>query len=201
MRILLDNFSYYFSLTGSSGGLYSTECRFRPLLAGKEDADEVKASTRRIMRTYTDVLDRLYGDVIKGEREPILADSPYVVSTGYRYGGHLTRRGLRVLDERLREAFGAGAADPRGEVSVHQHLRVTVECSFGKKGHDLDDVSVVVKHEMNHLLNMCFFRFTRRLEGVEVGSAPRTNMDSLERMLKATAEREGLDYFEMLTKQ
>ena len=201
MRILLDNFSYYFSLTGSSGGLFSMECRFRPLLAGKEDAGAGKAATRRIMRTYTDVLDRLYGDVIKGDREPILADSPYVVSTGYRYSGYLTRRGLRVIDERLREAFGEEAADPRGEVSVHQHLRATVECSFGKKGQDLEDVSVVVKPEMNHLLNVCFFRFTRRQEGIEVGSAPRTNMDGLERMLKATAEREGLDYFEMLTKR
>ncbi len=201
MRVTLDDFGYYFSLTGSSGGLFSTECRFTPHPARGEGVGEVKSVTRRIMHTYTDALDPLYDDVIEGEKEPILADNPYRVSTGYRYSGRLTRRGLQVLHARLRETFGEEAVDPRGEVFVHQSLRMTVECSFGKKGYDLGDVGVVVKHEMSHVLNVCFFRFTQQLEGIEVGRNPRTSMDNLERMLEATAEREGLDYFEMLTKQ
>ena len=48
------------------------------------------------------------------------------------------------------------------------------------------------------------YGIVRRLSGeprTRDASAPRTNMDGLERMLKATAEREGLDYFEMLTKR
>ena len=206
MSVILDNFSYYFSLTGSSGGLYSTECRFKLLPDGDGNTDGLKSVTRRVMHTYTDVLDRLYGEgpcgkVIAGKKEPLLVDSPHHISTGYQYSGNLTKHGLNVLDERLREMFGNEAVDPRGEISVHQRLRVTIECSFGKRGCDLDDVGVVVKHAMNHVLNVCFFRFTKRLKWIEVGKDPHTSMDNLERVLENTTKREGLDYFEMMTKQ
>ena len=201
MRIVMSDFFYYFSLKGSGGGLHSMECKFKPVPAGNEDIEDMKSATRRLMQTHTDILDRLYDDVISGKKEPILADSPGRISTGYEYSGRLKTGKARALDRRLRELFGEETVGPTGEISSFENLRTKVECSFTRRRDTLDDVTVVVKHEMSHVLNVCFFRFIKRLEGIEVGEEPREDMDNLGRMLETTTERKGLDYFEMVTKQ
>ena len=72
MKIVLSAFHYYFTLEGSSGGLFSIMYDFKPRPEPGEGVDELKTATKRLMQTYADMLESLYGDVIEGGKEPIL---------------------------------------------------------------------------------------------------------------------------------
>ncbi len=52
---------------------------------------------------------------------------------------------------------------------------------------------------MNHVLNVCLFRFAQGLEGHEIDSKAAANIRELEQTLARTGVRQDLDYFEMVT--
>ena len=60
MEISLNNFSYYFGLTGNSGGLASMEMEFKPYLYKGQEIDDIKAAARGCMERYMELLDPLY---------------------------------------------------------------------------------------------------------------------------------------------
>ena len=198
MIVELSGFTYYFSLRGNSGGLYSMEYDFKLLPDRTEGVEDVKAAMRGLMQAHTDVLDRLYADVLTGERVPILTDTPHSLGTGYRYRGRLIKRGLGRIAKRLEAVFGEAPEDLRGDHSVFGDRRATVECSARKDGSGFDDVTVTAKYELDHMLNVCFFRFAGRLEGVEVKPGARRHMDGLDRRLATGWEREGVDHYRSL---
>ena len=46
MEISLNNFSYYFGLTGNSGGLASMDMEFKPYVCKEQEIDDIKAAAR-----------------------------------------------------------------------------------------------------------------------------------------------------------
>ena len=201
MEISLSDFSYYFGLTGNSGGLASMEMEFRPYLYKGQKIDDIKAAARGCIDKYMEVLDPLYNDVIDGKKEPQLTDSPYLVSTGYQYTGRFTKRRLRSLDKGLRAIFGEVTLEPRGDISVYSHQEVTILYSFYKDGARLNDTTVKIRFNASHILNVCFFRFTQGLEGIQIEQNARVNMQKLEETLKIMTERENVDYYDMMTRK
>ena len=202
MIIRMTNFHYYFSLKGSEGGLFSMECTFRLAPEKGETPADVKTAMRDLVQTHTQLLDGLYRDLIPGNREPVLTDSPHAISTGYRYSGKLTKRGMRRAAARLAAMFGDAAVDPRGGHSPFRELRVEIECTARKAAAGFDNVSISAKYEMDHTLNVCFFRFIKSLEGIEVSDESRRHMEALDRMLASNWERDGIDHYRtMLTSE
>ena len=201
MEISLNNFSYYFGLTGNSGGLASMEMEFKPYLYKGQEIDDIKAAARGCMERYMELLDPLYKDVIDGKKEPQLTDSPHLVSTGYQYSGRFTKRGLRSLDKGLRTIFGEVTPDSPGDISVYDHQNVTIMYSFYKDGARLNDTTVNIRFQASHVLNVCFFWFTQGLEGIQIEQNARVNMQKLEETLKMVAERENVDYYDMMTRK
>ena len=132
MEISLSNFSYFFRLTGNSGGLASMEMEFKPYLHEGQEVDDIKTAARGCIDRYTEVLDPLYNDLIDGKKEPQLTDTPHLVRTGYRYTGHFTRRRLRTLEKHLRAMFAEETVEPRGDISVYEPQEVTILYSFYK---------------------------------------------------------------------
>lgn len=200
MEISLSNFSYYFRLTGDSGGLASMEMEFKPYLYKGQEIDDIKAAARGCMDRYLEVLDPLFKDVIDGKKEPQLTDNPYLVSTGYLYTGRFTKRGLRSLDKGLRAVFGQVPPEPHGDISVYKNQDVTVLYSFYKDVTRLNDVTVNIKFNASHVLNLCFFQFTRGLEGIRIEQKASVNMQQLEETLKIMTERKNVDYYDMMTR-
>ena len=200
MEISLSDFSYYFGLTGNSGGLASMEMEFKPYLYKGQEIDDVKAAARGCMDRYMEVLDPLYNDVIDGKKEPQLTDTPYLVNTGYRYTGYFRKRWLRSPDKGLKAIFGEVAPEPHGDISVHERQDVTVLYSFYKDVARLNDVTVNIRFSASHILNVCFFQFTRGLEGIRIEQKARVNMQQLEETLKIVAERKDVDYYDMMTR-
>ncbi len=198
MIVTLTDFQYYFSLQGNSGGLFSMECAFKLYPDRRETVSEVKEAMRALVRRHTDILDSLYDDVIPGNREPILMDTGYSMSTGYRYRGKLTRKGIKRLPDRLAPIFGVRAVDTRGELSTWTDHDVTIECSARKDGRGFDDVTVKTKYHMSHMLNVCFFHFSRELDELEVSDDARRYMDRLDRTLNSDWERQGRDHYRLM---
>ena len=163
MEISLSNFSYFFRLTGNSGGLVSMELEFKPYLYEGQEVYDIKAVARGCIDSYNEIFDPLYNAVIDGKKEPQLTDTPHLVRTSYRYTGCFTRRRLRALEKLLRAMFGEETVEPRGDISVHEPQEVTLMYSFYKGDNGLSDVTVKVSFNMSHVLNVCLFRFTQQL--------------------------------------
>lgn len=202
MKIVLSAFHYHFTLEGTSGGLFSVQYRFQPKPEQGDGVDELKAATKRLMQTYADMLERLYGDVIDGGKKPILTDNTYDVSTGYKYKGKLKWRKKAALERRLQTLFGAKPKWPFGVVSPFFPLEADIECSFNKSGdRQLDDLSVSVSIRMSHDINVCFFEFIKTLDWIEVEEDAQKNMDKLQHSLETTTKAKGIDYFEQIIEQ
>ena len=200
MDIAISEFRYFFRLTGETGGLSSIDVEFKPLRAKWRSSDHMKAAARQCIDAYTEVLDQLFGDLIDGEREPQMTDTPYSISTGYGYRGYLPERNFGAVEARLAELFGAEAVDLRGELSPHRPLSASVSASFRKSGKGYKDFGVKVNIEMGHAFNVGFFRFTERLSNVKIENDAVAAMDQLSQTLQSTEERENVDYYEQLTK-
>ena len=198
MEIALSTFHYFFQATGNRGGLASIKLNFKPDRIEGQQIDDFKAVARDCINGYTRVLDALYGDVIDGKKEPLLIDNPLFTSTGYCYRGQFTRKGLRVLEQRLQETFGEEPVTPRGELSLHESQEATVLCSFGKSDTGFNNCTVEMSFNMNHILNVGFFRFTKRFEGIRIESTARASMEKLEKMLQVIAGGETVDYYDLL---
>lgn len=202
MKFVLDSFYYHFTLEGSSGGLFSIGCNFQPRPEQGEGVDELKAATKRLMQTYSDALERLYGDVISGGKEPILKDNTRDVSTGYKYKGNLKWRKKAALEKRLQTLFGVAPKWPFGVVSPFFPLEADIQCSFNKSDdRQLDDLSVSVDIRMSHDINVCFFEFIKTLDWIEVTEDAQKNMNKLQHSLETTTKAKGIDYFEQIIEQ
>ena len=200
MDIAINEFRYFFMLTGESGGLSSIDVEFKPLRTRWRSSDHMKAAARQCIDAYTEMLDQLYGDLIDGEREPQMTDTPYSISTGYRYRGYLPERSFDAVQSRLGRLFGVDAVDARGKLSPHHPLAASVSASFRKSGKGYKDFGVKVNVEMGHMFNVGFFRFTEGLAEVKFEDDARVAMDRLNQTLQSTQERENVDYYEQLTR-
>ena len=202
MKFILSAFHYHFTLEGASGGLFLIRCNFQPKPEQGEGVDELKAATKRLMQTYADVLERLYGDVIEGGKEPILTDNTYDVSTGYKYKGRLKEGKKAALEQRLQTLFGAVPKWPFGDISPYSTLEADIGCSFNKNDdRQLDDLSVSVNIYMSHDINVCFFEFIKTLDWIEVTEKAQKDMDKLQHSLETTTKAKGIDYFEQIIEQ
>lgn len=195
MIVSLARFHYFFSLTGSRGGLWSMDCDFELRAEGPEDAAGAVGAVRDLMRTHTDMFDRLFDDVMRGKREPTLIDTPHSASTGYEYRGTLASWSAKRLERYLAEMFGNGAVDPRGGRSRTREQSVSIEFSARKRGDALGDASVKTKYQLDHMLNVCFFRFVAGLRDVAVLPEARTGLESLDRTLASDWDRTGRDHY------
>ena len=200
MDIAIDEFRYYFRLTGESGGLSSIDVEFKPLRTKWRSSDHMKAAARQCIDAYAEVLDQLFGDLIDGEREPQMTDTAYSISTGYAYCGYLPERNLDAMEPHLGRLFGADAVDARGELPQNRPLTASVSASFRKSGKGYKDFGVKVNVEMGHMFNVCFFRFTEGFAEVKFEDDARIAMDRLNQTLQSTQERQDVDYYERLTK-
>ena len=198
MEISLSQFSYFFQAMGDSGGLASIKLSFTPSRIEGRQIDEIKATARNCIHRYARVLDSLYGDVIDGKKEPLVIDSPATMSTGYRYQGRFTKKSLRSLKQRLEEIFHEEPVAPRGELSLYENQEVTIQCSFGKNDTGFKNCTVEMSFHMDHLLNVCFFRFTKRLEEIRIEKAAHGDMEKLQNLLNSIADKKNVDYYTML---
>ena len=205
MKICLSEFRYYFGLKGNSGGLHSINMVFKPRFTEGQELGDLKTEVRHFIDLYMVVLDPLYEEFIDGEKEPILQDSPYRVDSGYRYNGELPKKKPFTSDKRaaveqyLSKTFGADTVDSHEDISPYMRQEVKLLCSFRKGESRFDDFSIKMDFEMSHVFNVCFFWFTKRLQGIEIEPDARTALDQLEQTLKATSRRNNMDYYEALT--
>ncbi len=198
MDILLSDFSYYFSVTGTEGGLHLMQLKFDPLSTPSPDVDDMKEAVRRTIEQYTNPLDAIYGDLIEGEKKPSMTDTPTSIDTGYHYNGRLTQRGIDMLPQRLQAICGESAVAPCGTLSVHETQRVKIQCSLTKRGNGFSHFSMKAEFQMSHILNVCFFRFTERLEGLTISDSARADMAQLNQTLHNTMDRGDTDYYQKL---
>ena len=199
MNVRLMHFNYYFRMTGKARDLFSIDYRFQPILQNGTSEAEAKACARELIEVYLDKLDRVYRDLVKGTREPFLQDFSNQVTVGYRFEGQVRKLPVAVLARRARVVFACQAVhDPR-RPGMFYPLKATIDCTYQKQGGQVRGGDITAKLQLGHMLKLCFFQFTKGLEGLEVAPAAQESMDSLEQTLAATSGQEVEDYFRLIT--
>ena len=93
----LDQFSYYFSIKGSAGGIFNLTFDFCSDNINESGSKVDKKTVKRDFEQLETLLEEhfLSNPCIRGcEKKPILTDSPASLETGYEYRGH--GRGIGV---------------------------------------------------------------------------------------------------------
>ncbi len=200
MKIQLQSFDYHFTMTGRVRNLFSIECEFLPMpAAGTSSEAEAKSAARGLVETYNNMLGRVFEDLVKGSREPFLRDSPHNVTAGYKYEGYIKKQIPAVLKRRARVLFPWIAVHDQRVPSAFMQLEASIECSFKKRGKDIHGGNIAAKFQLRHMLNLCLYEFTKRLEDIEVASNARESMDRLEHTLAVTLRQGEQDYLRLIT--
>ena len=199
MNVRLLSFRYYFTMTGKVRDLHSITCQFQPILADGTSETEAKACAQELVEVYMDKLDLVYRKLVKGKREPFLEDLPHEVTAGYKFKGHIRKLPVAVLARRARAVFSCQTVDDPRRPSVFYPLDATVDCTYQKKGRQIRGGAVTTKLGLGHMLNLCFFQFTKELEGLEVASAAQESIDSLEHTLATTSGQGAGEYVRSIT--
>ena len=199
MNVRLVSFRYDFTVEGKVRNLRSIDCQFQPIIPDDASEAEVKDRSRELVEVYLDKLDRVFRELVKGTREPFLQDSPNQVTVGYQFKGQVRKLPLAVLTRRARAVFACQAVrDPRRPY-MFWPLAATIDCTYQKQGRRLRSGDIAASLRLGHMLNLCFFQFTKGLEGLEVAPAAQESMESLEHTLAATSGKEAGDYFRSIT--
>ncbi|MEO5330955.1 MAG: hypothetical protein H7839_02960 [Magnetococcus sp. YQC-5] len=86
----LNDFSYYFCVKGSQGGLFSITFEFLSESPTETPVVEFKKTVKADFETLESMLDDLFlggGPISQGEKIPSLVDSPSSIDTGFDYKG------------------------------------------------------------------------------------------------------------------
>ena len=145
------------------------------------------------------MLDRVFRELVKGKREPFLQDYPNQVTVGYQFDGKGRKLPLAILTRRARTVFACQTVrDPR-RPRMFYPLRAAIDCTYRKQGRQVRSGDITARLQLEHMLNLCFFQFTKGLEGLEVAPAAQESMDSLEQTLAATSGEEAVEYMRSIT--
>lgn len=200
MNVRLAYFRYYFTMTGQIRDLHSIESQFQPILPDGASEAEVKACAQELVEVYTDILGRVFRELVKGKREPFLTDTPNQVTVGYRFKGQVRRLPLAILTRRARAVFPCQAVRDARKPRRFSLLEATIDCTYWKQGRQVRSGEITATSKLGHMLNLCFFQFTKGLEGLEVAPAAQESMDSLERTLATTSGQGAGEYMRSITK-
>ena len=188
----LTHFDYAFDIHGPGGGLGSTAWIFEPRPDEGDGDAEMREAVVAAADLHRELLDRVFADVLKGRRRPVLSDRPgggYGSSepslvSGYQYVGRLTWAGRCRLGRRLRRLFGDSAGDPPGDLYLHRTRYANIGLTFGGDSGP-SDLHLWVTHELSHAVNAALFRHLRRLDAFGLHEKAAATVARLDRLLDA----------------
>lgn len=199
MRTIMSNFYYYFQLAGTKGGLSSLDWEFSFAPSQGENAQDVQKAARSLARKHTDLFDRLYSEVLSGEKTPIMQDGGWTLGMGYEYSGQVKTKSVSSLKKCLGKVFQVEAIDVQEKISPRSVQYAQVQ--YLMRNRNPADAGLEIKARLGHPLSVCLFQFLQGIEGVEVEDDVNKRMEYLKRTLKDTRERDGLDYYKILTEE
>lgn len=204
MNVRLENFEYYFTVTGTEDGLQWCSATFVPAPSAEEGTEAATAAIRDLADRYVWILDRLFAEgILAGGRQPVMYDGFGSGEVGYEYEGVFRRMPLvgRAPDRaaRLSKVFGIPDPDMRGG-SGRRHVprSASVALSTETKRGASCDPEVRVRWSFNHRLNVCLYRLTLSLDGVEVSERAAGEAGFLDRNLALDWDKAGQDWYKAL---
>ena len=162
MRLLCTHFNYEFRLNGREGGLNGMRWIFEPLPDRGEGGAAVRDAVQEAAAFHRDLLDRVFADVLKGGRQPVLSGGEddnragFAVTSGWQYSGRLTWRGRLTLRRRLERLFGDAAFPVRGP-SSGDTVFANVGLRFSGGGRP-SGLHLWVSHNLQPPVNASLFR-------------------------------------------
>ena len=203
MSVTLSDFSYYFSVTGNEGGLFSVKVEFA-IPVNRNDQKAAMSAARELMDRHTTLFDRVFSKIVTGDRKPKMVDSPGSMNVGYVYesswDSKLPELNASDLAQQLVSVYGVTDPDMRGE-PIKGRKSVHIELDARKTDNRYHNPSVNVTHELNHSLNTCYFHFLKSIDGIAVSQRARNYMDSLERTLAMHWEEQDRDHYKSVIHQ
>jgi hypothetical protein len=163
--MLLDRFSYYFSVKGREGGIFSLDFEFLPDGMPAEQ-NNVEAIKRTIKNNFSD-LESLLETLLSSnsrfnvEKKPVLTDSPYSLEAGYEYAGKCKNNLAKIgaLIKMILPISGIVSKPGIRPVPIGPFTQITATLSYRILKHTVDKNSAIItlKLTLGHDLNLSLF--------------------------------------------
>ncbi|MBF0133009.1 MAG: hypothetical protein HQL75_10545 [Magnetococcales bacterium] len=198
--MILDRFSYYFSVEGNEGGVFSLTFKFVP----------DNATTMQVMKDFErleSLLDWQFladENGIGGEKIPTLSDSPAGIETGFKYKGRnrdLPYSVVRIFASTLSSMFFLDrlrkVKPAKPSINSFMSLSASLRCHMGK--HERSQSSPVLELDIQagHNLNLAMFDAILGLPDMNIGMDAEINMKNLRQMLAMGRQIDPKQYLEM----
>ena len=184
-KILLTRFDYYVSVDGvNGGGLFELRTEFSFVMGRKVELEEQKRALRQYVSNQETIFDTLFGNLMSGTKSPTLTDSPHSTRIGIRYRGTPTEEGYSLREKTIQALFGM--QDPLlQKVDLHSNHDVKINYELPSTS-DLSssDPCVNITVNMDHGLNVCWFKLLNQQEAIEIDKSVIPSMQKLERVLQ-----------------
>ena len=184
MKVILDGFSYYYSST--VGGLFSTSWKFAPEDLQHTDVETVKSGLKSIASAHQDIAERLFSEVVKGKREPVLEDNPLETCFGYKYRGRLSMTRKLFLVRRLQNIFSRNMITLKNWKSATSTLHsysMKIACKLPHPDHPHQKPHLDVEHSMGHYMNICLFRHILALDDLKISQQAEPDIEKLRQLI------------------
>jgi len=187
----LDRFSYYFSVKGRVGGIYSLTFEFLPDIADdRQNIDGIKQIIKADFALLESQLETLlFSDRrIRAEKTPVLTDSPHSLQAGYEYTGQGKKRvanlgglltNLFAILTRLSQKPGIipKPIDPFTEI------RATLRYSILKNSVEKKFAVINLEFTLGHDLNLSLFNSILNLPELHFSQQAQIEINHLQRAL------------------
>jgi len=190
--MLLDRFSYYFSVKGREGGLFSLTFEFLPdaTLAEQDNVKMVKQIVKDDFVKLEVLLDELFfSDLLMNvKKTPVLSDSPYILETGYDYEGRGKSPGTRVRSfmRNVFPFFFDRSKKPGvmiAPIDRFTRLSANLSCRFVKDKTEKNPPVISVKLSLGHEVNLSMFRALLTLPPLRLSQHAQSEVNRLQQVL------------------
>lgn len=183
MTLMLSEFKYFFTASGTKGGLYSTDWTIAP--EGETSGESARGALGAFASDQTELLLQLLRGLVRYRLRPEMQDyCSNNVSFGWHLSSTLTFIGSRRVRSRLADMFGTERVDARGELSIFHPLEAWIQMRSTRYRTESDpDASLTIRHKLGHAINGCLFRHLRRSGELSMSAETAARVDSLEALI------------------
>ncbi len=187
--MLLESFSYYVSVKGRKGGVFSVDFEFSSGPAACKDAEVLKIHLKEDFLRLEALLDELLLRVggLRFEKTPILTDSPHSMTAGFEYSGRY-RGTLVSLTKSLlayfrRMSSGRAIGDEPEVTDFLGQISAGLSYSLGKQQ---PSSKIVLKAALGHNLNASALNRVIDLPDLVISSEAEKEIRNVEQIMAAS---------------
>lgn len=200
--MILESFSYYFTVTDGKGGIFSLDFEFLPDVEASErgNVDRIKQTVKDDFRQLESLLDTslLGNQYLEGEKKPTLTDSPHSLSAGYAYKLKLKHAvSMQTVQSLFFSVFMGKPKIPEKDGLLDSFSTITADLrySFEKlMRKDSCPAKIILKTSLGHNLNYSTLQKILDVPGLAISKGAEKEIENLKQIVSSCKDADPITY-------